>query len=296
MTNGSASALVFLGIPSLAALIVGLLAVAAFVAERELGSSHRVAVRRGLWSGLFASGWAGLTLLIAERGLLSRFELRPPPLLALLVLTMIFAVALARSRFGERLLLGLPLWALVGFQTFRLPVELVLHRAAVDGTMPIEMSFSGYNFDILSGASALLLGTALAFGWAGSRAALIWNIGGLLLLCNIIGIAVAATPIFQAFGPNHLNVWVTKPPYVLLPTVLVMAALFGHVLVFRKLRWLRRQRLEARVQRIAIISARFDGRRLDHGFARDRLAHRARRRHLPFPSLTLRVEGSFERL
>jgi hypothetical protein len=245
MTNGSDSALVFLGIPSLAAFVVGLFAVGVANSERALGSSFRVALSRAAWSGLFALGWSGLSLLIAERGVLTRFEARPPPLMVLLVLTLGGAIALGRSRFGERLSLGLPLWALVGSQAFRLPLELVLHRAALDGTMPVEMSFSGYNFDILSGASALLLGTALALGWVGPRFALIWNIGGLLLLCNIIAIAVAATPVFQAFGPEHLNIWITRPPYVLLPTVLVMAALFGHVLVFGKLRALRRQALSA---------------------------------------------------
>jgi len=236
MTDAAASTLVFLGIPSLAALVVGLLAVGVFVAERRLGSKPGAAMQRAAWSALVAVAWAGLTLLIAERGMLARFDARPPPFMLLLVPTLGCAIALARSRFGERLLLGLPLWALVGSQAFRLPLELVMHQAALSGTMPVEMSFSGYNFDIVSGASALLLGVALALGWAGPRAALIWNIAGLLLLCNIIAIAVAATPVFQAFGPEHLNVWITRPPYVLLPTVLVTAALFGHVLVFRKLR------------------------------------------------------------
>src|SRR6478735_809411 len=239
------SALVFWGIPSLAALIVGLLALAVAVAERKLGQTRRVALRRAVLSALLALGWAIFTLWLAQSGVLAHFEWRPPPILLLLVFTLAGAVALSRSRFADRLLLGLPLWALVGFQAFRLPVELVLHRAALDGTMPSEMSFSGYNFDILSGLSALLVGSALAFGWLGRRAALIWNIGSLLLLCNIIGISLAASPIFHAFGPGHLNVWVAFPPYVLLPTVLVAAALFGHALVFRKLRTLRGQLLNA---------------------------------------------------
>jgi hypothetical protein len=245
MSGGATSILVFLGIPSLAALVVGLLAVGVFVAERRLGSEAGLAMRRAACSALFAVAWAGLTLLIAERGMLARFDARPPPLMLLLVPTLGGAVVLACSRFGERLLLGLPLWALVGSQAFRLPLELVMHQAALSGTMPVEMSFSGYNFDIVSGASALLLGMALALGWAGPRAALIWNLGGLLLLGNIIVIAIAATPVFQAFGPEHLNVWITQAPYVLLPTVLVMAALFGHVLVFRKLRALHQQQLSA---------------------------------------------------
>jgi len=236
MTNGSASAIVFLGIPSLAALIVGLLAVAVASAERNLGAGPSAARRRAGWSALLGLVWAGSSLLLAASGALARFESRPPPLLIFLVFAFVGTLALARSRFGERLVLGLPLWALVGFQAFRLPVELVLHRAASDGIMPVEMSFSGYNFDILSGVSALLVAAALAFGWVGRRTALVWNVASLLLLANIVGIAIAATPTFHAFGPGHLNVWVTHPPYVLLPAVLVMAALFGHLLVFRKVR------------------------------------------------------------
>jgi len=245
MTNGSASTLVFLGIPSLAALIVGLLAVATFIAERKLGSSPRVASLRAAGSGLLALVWASVSLAIAGSGVLARFESRPPPLLLFLVFAFAGTIALACSRFGQRLLLGLPLWALVGFQGFRVAVELVLHQAALDGIMPVEMSFSGYNFDIVSGTSALFVAAALAFGWAGKRSALIWNVGSLLLLGNIVAIAIAATPTFHAFGPLHLNVWVTHPPYVLLPAVLVMAAVFGHVLVFRKLRALRGSALNA---------------------------------------------------
>ena len=235
MTNDSASALVFLGIPSLAALIVGLLTIATAVAERKLGTAPALANRRAVRNALLGVIWVAVSLAVANTGLLARFDSRPPPLLVFLVLAFGSTIALARSRFGERLTLGLPLWALVGFQAFRLPVELVLHRAASDGIMPVEMSFSGYNFDIASGTSALFVAAALALGWAGKRVTLIWNVASLLLLCNIVGIAIAATPTFQAFGPEHVNVWVTRPPYVLLPTVLVMAAFFGHLLVFRKL-------------------------------------------------------------
>jgi hypothetical protein len=32
---------------------------------------------------------------------------------------------------------GVPLWALVGFQIFRLPLELLMHRAYVEGLLPV---------------------------------------------------------------------------------------------------------------------------------------------------------------
>jgi hypothetical protein len=180
---------------------------------------------------------------LAAHGVLSHFDARPPPFLLLLVLSLAAAVMFGRSRFGARLARGLPLWALVGFQTFRLPLELVLLRAARDGTMPIEMSFSGYNFDIISGLTAAVVAGALVISPPHTRFSLravrLWNLLGLLLLGNIIVIAVAATPGFHVFGLDHLNVWISEPPFVLLPSILVTAALLGHVVIFRKLQQLR---------------------------------------------------------
>ena len=59
--------------------------------------------------------------------------------------------------FGRRFADKLPLVALIGFQAFRLPLELVMHRAAAAGIMPNVMMFTGYNFDIVTGATALPL-------------------------------------------------------------------------------------------------------------------------------------------
>ena len=237
MTTISASPPVYFGIPALSALLGLLLVLGVARAERALGSAER-APRRALFTALAVLTWGAFNLLVARSGLLARFDARPPPLLVLLVLSAAGTVVLARSSFGERLARGLPLAALIGFQAFRLPLELLLHRAAADGTMPVEMSFRGYNFDIVSGTTAVLVGFVLVYRPASLRLALLWNVMGSLLLLNIVAIAIAATPIFHAFGPDHLNVWVTQPPFVLLPAVLVMAALFGHVLVFRKLKQL----------------------------------------------------------
>jgi hypothetical protein len=239
----AASPVVLFGIPVLAAFVGGLFVLGIARSERALGGSRRTALGRAALGAFGVGTWACVSLLLAARGVLSRFDARPPPFLLLLVLTLVGAVVLGRSRFGARLARGLPLWALVGFQTFRLPLELVLHRAARDGTMPVEMSFSGYNFDIVSGLTAAVAASALVISRTrtrfGLRAVGLWNLLGLLLLGNIVVIAVSATPVFHVFGPDHLNVWISEPPFVLLPSILVMAALLGHVLLFRKLQHLR---------------------------------------------------------
>jgi uncharacterized membrane protein YedE/YeeE len=96
------------------------------------------------------------------------------------------------------------------------------------------MSYSGYNFDIVSGSSALALGLALLVARVPRGALFAWNLLGSLLLAIIVGVAVAATPLFLAFGAENANVWVTRFPYSWM-SVMVGSALFGHVLVFRKL-------------------------------------------------------------
>jgi hypothetical protein len=101
--------------------------------------------------------------------------------------------------------------------------------------MPIQMSYSGRNFDILTGASALAVGAVVWSGRGGKRLVAVWNVAGLALLINVVVVAILGTPRFQYFGPDHLNVWVMRPPYVWLPAVMVLAALAGHLLIFRAL-------------------------------------------------------------
>jgi hypothetical protein len=128
----------------------------------------------------------------------------------------------------------LPFTALVGFQAFRLPLELLMHQAAADGIMPWVMSYSGYNFDIVSGITALALGVALSRWDVPRTVVVLWNVLGLTLLVVIGTVAFSASPIFLAFGAENVNVWVTRFPYSSM-SIMVGAALFGHVLVWRKL-------------------------------------------------------------
>ncbi len=60
-----------------------------------------------------------------------------------------------------------------------------------------------------------------------------WNVLGLLLLVNVVVVAILGTPPVRYFGEQHLNVWVTYPPFVWLPAVMVLAALAGHLVIFR---------------------------------------------------------------
>jgi hypothetical protein len=228
------SDLVRFGIPLIALALSALFVVAVFVAERAAGTTAGLRLRRTALAALGVLLWLSIVAALALSGLLRRFDLRPPPMALWFGMTLLLPLVVALSPLGKRLAAGLPLVALVGFQAFRLPLELLMHRAATDGLMPRVMSYSGYNFDIVTGTTALVLGVALARGNVPRSVVLAWNFMGLVLLAVIGGVAFAATPIFRAFGPDNVNVWVTSFPYSWM-TVMVAGALFGHVLVLRKL-------------------------------------------------------------
>lgn len=205
-------------------------------AARRLGESPAVRRRRVALLGGAVAAWLLVTAIAAASGVLRRFDASPPPFVLLPLSVFALGLALPCSRLGTLLVRGLPLWALVGFQVFRLPLELAMHRAYVEGVMPVQMSYAGRNLDILTGLTAGALGLWLALGRVPRVVVAGWNVLGLALLANIVAIAIVSTPLFQWFGGDRLNVFITYPPFVWLPAVLVTAALAGHVLVWRHLR------------------------------------------------------------
>jgi len=97
------------------------------------------------------------------------------------------------------------------------------------------MSYSGQNYDIVSGITAGALGLWLVRRNASRWVVASWNTLGFVLLVNIVTIAIVSTPVFGWFGNERLNIFVTYPPFVWLPGILVTAALMGHILVWRRL-------------------------------------------------------------
>jgi hypothetical protein len=210
------------------------LATADAIASQRLGEGQ-AARRRALIVVLSAASWMTVTWFVAARGIFRNWDATPPPF-ALLVAAMIaLSCIIAFGPQGRRLALGVPLWILVAVQSFRLPLELAMHAMYERGVVPQQMSYSGWNFDIATGTTAVVLAAMMRAGRAPRWIVAGWNVVGFALLLNIVTIAIVSTPRVQAFGPDRLNVWVMDPPYVWLPAVMVLAALAGHLVIFRAL-------------------------------------------------------------
>jgi hypothetical protein len=203
-------------------------------AWRRSGQAN-AAGRAALLAAAGALIWMGVSLAIADRGLLLDWHSTPPPLALLVVAIVALGFSIAFSPLGTRLA-DLPLWTLVATQAFRLPLEIAMHALVARGLMPEQMSYSGRNFDVVTGASAIVVAALLAAGVGGRRLVTVWNVAGLALLVNIVTVAILSTPRFAVFGQDRLNVFIAYPPFIWLPTVLVLAALAGHLVVFRALR------------------------------------------------------------
>jgi hypothetical protein len=226
----SAPVFPFVGIPI---ALVLLLAWGALKAWRRSGASHARAQRAALTTLVVSFAWLAITWTAAASGTFLDWESTPPPFAFLVLAIVAISFAIAFSAFGKRLAVFLPLWVLVAVQSFRLPLELAMHGMYEAGIMPVQMSYSGRNFDIVTGASAILVAALARWGVAGWKLVAVWNLLGLALLVNVVTVAILGTPRFRYFGPDHVNEWVMHPPFVWLPAVMVLAALAGHLVIFR---------------------------------------------------------------
>lgn len=187
--------------------------------------------------GLGIALWLGLTALLAARGVLADFSTLPPRMMLVLLPPLVCSLVLTFHPKLKESWQQLPMTWLIGFQAFRLPVEIFLWLLAQEGVAPPQMTFEGRNGDILTGLSALLI----AWLWQQQPKwrrplALSWNLAGMALLLNIVGVAILSMPTpFQMLQPA--NTFVTQWPFVWLPALLVPLAYTGHLLALRQL-WL----------------------------------------------------------
>ncbi len=213
------------------AIVVSVFITGVFAIYQAYGRERRAA----LWGVVGLAAWLGMGFVIAASEFLRDFTGRPPNFVFIVTGFTAATFSIAFSSIGSRLIERLPASRLIAYQSFRVPVEWFLWAMYLEGIVPIQMTFEGRNFDILSGL--LAIGIAITVARTATlprRIVLAWNILGLGLLINIVAIAILSTPSpLRMFMNEPANTFIAYPPYIWLPTFLVQAALFGHLLVFR---------------------------------------------------------------
>jgi hypothetical protein len=186
--------------------------------------------REVLKASVLALLWLGLGTFLTYTKV---FQFRPYPVaLAYFSLVLVVSLGVAMSTYGNRLALGLSLSALILFQGFRLPLEVILHQWAEQGTMPYTMTWTGYNFDILAGILALAVAP-----FANHHKGLAWtfNIIGIILAFNAVYVGVMSSPLPFAWDIEPRLLLLYHIPYFLVMPVCVGGAIAGHVILTKAL-------------------------------------------------------------
>ncbi len=183
-----------------------------------------------------ATLYLAVTAGVAASGVLAR-DGTPPPLMVFLVATNVVSIGVAFSKLGTRLVRGLPMAALVGFQAFRLPLELILHHWYEQGVLPVTMTYAGRNFDIISGVLGTVVLVWAIRGSVPRPVVRVANLVGFALLLRVASLAVLSSPIpiRQYFEGPPVQLALHVPTVWIVPFC-VGGALAAHLMAFRAFR------------------------------------------------------------
>jgi hypothetical protein len=178
--------------------------------------------------------WLVYAAVLGVTGVAGRHDQVPPGIALLTAPIAITLLAVTLTRPGAIIARHIPLGLLLGFQLFRLGVELTLHHLWSIGLAPRIMTLGGGNIEILVAATAPAAAWLACRGSMGRKVAWAWNLIGLFSLANIVVRAVLSAP-----GPLHLIVTETPDvgiliyPFTFVPGFMAPLAMALHILAFR---------------------------------------------------------------
>lgn len=181
--------------------------------------------------------WLLITAILSIGGYYENFKYLPPRIFLfgifpplVITLTLIFSKSFVNILRHIR-----PSW-LIRVQSFRILMELMLWVAYLGLLIPFQMTFIGFNLDIVAGITAIL--AAPIFFRRGKffkPETVIWNIFGILLLINVVFIAVISTPTdYRVFLNEPSTAIIATFPFIWIPTFIVPYALAMHIFSIRQ--------------------------------------------------------------
>ncbi|MFK7980877.1 MAG: hypothetical protein AB8G86_12905 [Saprospiraceae bacterium] len=181
--------------------------------------------------------WLLITGLLSIGGYYSNFKFLPPRIFLFgLFPSLVMITTLCFSKSFVNILRYIPPIWLLKVQCFRIVMELMLFLAFLGDLFPFQMTFVGFNMDIIAGITALFAGRVFfRKGRVFKPEVIIWNIFGILLLINIVFITVISTPsIFRVFMNEPSSALIAAFPFTWIPTFIVPYALAMHFFSIRQ--------------------------------------------------------------
>ncbi|WP_299123408.1 hypothetical protein [uncultured Tenacibaculum sp.] len=112
----------------------------------------------------------------------------------------------------------------------RFPIELLLFQLAIREWLPMEMTYKGWNFDIIPGITAILLVVWMHYKTINRQLLIGWNIIGVcLVLFVFINGVLSQEMLYQRYGYAVPNRGIAYFPIILLAGVIVPVVVYTHI-------------------------------------------------------------------
>jgi hypothetical protein len=210
------------------AVVVPFFAAMAMAAGALVSAARRAGVGAAM-AGAVAL-WLAIVFGLARVGVFRRFDALPPRVMVAAMACTAALVAFSRGAAGRRFVAAASLAGIAGLQCFRVPVEVALHALYTRELVPVQMTWSGRNFDVLVGLTAPFVALALHRGRIGLRALAAWHVASLAMLVNIVATAAMSFPgPLRRFHEGVSAAVVAEAPFVWLPAFLVPVAAASHL-------------------------------------------------------------------
>jgi hypothetical protein len=185
-------------------------------------------------TALAVGGWLVFIAVMAKRGFYHDFQSMPPKIAFAIVPTLAAVIVLGLSRNVKAVVDALPPSWIIGLQSFRILIEIVLWQLVMQGRIARMMSIEGANYDLITGVTAPVIAWMSVYTGNG-RIQKAWNVMGLALLANVVtrGILNMPTP-FRVLHDEPANTVIANFPYIWLPCFSVAVALFLHIVSLRQ--------------------------------------------------------------
>ncbi len=183
--------------------------------------------------------WFTYVFILTKSGILANFDLPPRfPILIILPLFIFIGIFLYRHRNSE-ILHAIPKSWTIYYQTFRIGIESLFVASIPIGILPYQVTFEGYNYDIIFAITAPFI-AFLVFNKkiASEKLALAWNYLGLMVITFIIFLFVTTTYFPSVWGSSTslMSLRITEFPFMLVPGFLMPSAVFVHIISIIRIR------------------------------------------------------------
>lgn len=181
--------------------------------------------------------WLLITMVLSVGGYYENFRYLPPRIFLFGILPpLVISLVLIFSKSFVNILRHIPPSWLIKVQSFRIVMELMLWLAYIGMLLPFQMTFVGFNLDIVAGITALFAGRVFYRKRRFFKPeTVIWNVFGILLLINVVFVAVISTPTdYRVFLNEPSTAIIASFPFIWIPTFIVPFALAMHIFSIRQ--------------------------------------------------------------